>query len=414
MYNKLFTKILDSSVWLEAPHTRLVWITMLAMHDAAGFVALSCVENVALRARVSLEEAKDAIKSLEGPDKHNPNQELNGRRLVRVEGEGWIVINAEKYRAIVTSEETRRMTRERVARFRAKMNVEKESDGGSRPCNAPVTQAEAEAEKQLHPETATPLSKGEGFGLSKQTNTTDFDLRMALILKRAIQTLPPRITGIQTSKPSTWSAHIKKLRLINKLPEDSIEKVMVWYSKNIGKEFVPQAFSGEAFRKKFPQLEQAANKDLQTVVEISPQAKELASTLLMKGWPKGSGKDIPGAVQASITEYKKWLKQRHEFHKLLVSGGGGCEEKERRYLIMLGDHLKLAMPSSSAFVQEWFDDVYQQVKGWDRWSGNLKQFVFKPNSERFIKQGRDISKDYGKRWDRYTELMAKIKEVQDA
>jgi hypothetical protein len=41
MYNKLFTKILDSTIWLENDATRLVWITFLAVMDEDGFVALS-------------------------------------------------------------------------------------------------------------------------------------------------------------------------------------------------------------------------------------------------------------------------------------------------------------------------------------------------------------------------------------
>jgi hypothetical protein len=41
MYNRLFTKILDSSIWLEADTTRIVWITMLASMDEDGFAPFS-------------------------------------------------------------------------------------------------------------------------------------------------------------------------------------------------------------------------------------------------------------------------------------------------------------------------------------------------------------------------------------
>lgn len=127
MYNKLFTKILDSSVWLEADATRLVWITFLAAMDEDGFVPFSAAGNVSVRARVSLEAAEEAIAILEAPDSKNPAQEHEGRRIERVPY-GWMVLNADKYRLLVKREISREQTRMRVAKFRSARN-------------APVTQA---------------------------------------------------------------------------------------------------------------------------------------------------------------------------------------------------------------------------------------------------------------------------------
>lgn len=127
MYNKLFTKILDSSIWLETNPTRIVWITMIAAMDEQGFVSMASIHNLARRANVSLAEAEDAIRVLESPDTIQPNQEHEGRRLERVEG-GWMVLNSEKYRSMVTRAESLHRNRERVAKFRAKKKA----------CNAPV------------------------------------------------------------------------------------------------------------------------------------------------------------------------------------------------------------------------------------------------------------------------------------
>jgi len=128
MYNKLWTKILDSSIWLEPPHVRLVWITFLAMQDQDGTVALSGIGNVAARARVSEAEAEEAVRCLESPDARNPGQDHDGRRIERVPGVGWLVLNAEKYREIAKAESNRAATRDRVRRYREK-----------KACNANVT-----------------------------------------------------------------------------------------------------------------------------------------------------------------------------------------------------------------------------------------------------------------------------------
>jgi hypothetical protein len=132
MYNKLFTKILDSSIWLESDHIRLVWITFLAVMDKDGIVLLSGVGNVANRARVTEELAADAIKCLESPDKKNPDQEHEGRRIERIPGMGWTVLNAKKYQDIVRAETARMQNRERVKAFR-------ERNGSVMVCNDLVT-----------------------------------------------------------------------------------------------------------------------------------------------------------------------------------------------------------------------------------------------------------------------------------
>lgn len=118
LYNKLFTKILDSTIWLESDATRLVWITFIAAMDEDGFVALASVGNVAARARVTVKAAEAAVRALEGPDGVDPNQEHEGRRIERVPS-GWMVLNATKYRDIIRRATAREKTRERVAKHRA-------------------------------------------------------------------------------------------------------------------------------------------------------------------------------------------------------------------------------------------------------------------------------------------------------
>lgn len=131
MYNKLFTKILDSSIWLEDHATRIVWITLLAAMDQDGFAPFSTVQNLARRAGVTDEEAEHAVSVLEGPDRWKQEENDPGNRIERVPG-GFFVIKAAEYSAIVRREEMRASVRERVRRFR-------ESKSG---CNASVTESD--------------------------------------------------------------------------------------------------------------------------------------------------------------------------------------------------------------------------------------------------------------------------------
>jgi hypothetical protein len=117
MYNKLFTKILDSSIWLEPTTTRITWITLLAAMDETGYAHFSAIENLAARARVTKEEAEAAVKCFTEPDQNSENQEHGGKRIERVPG-GFLVLNAQAHRDMMNREHQKEQTRLRVARFR--------------------------------------------------------------------------------------------------------------------------------------------------------------------------------------------------------------------------------------------------------------------------------------------------------
>jgi hypothetical protein len=142
VYNKLFAKILDSSIWLESDATRIVWLMFIAVMDEQGFCQFASVANVAHRARVTLGNAEEAIHTLEAPDPNSGDSEHEGRRVERVPG-GWMVLNADKYRAIVTRATVQEQTRERVRRHRAK--------GKSAPENGPPSDGNADSNAKVTP-----------------------------------------------------------------------------------------------------------------------------------------------------------------------------------------------------------------------------------------------------------------------
>ena len=118
MYNKLFTRILFSSVWTQPYAVRIVWVTFLAAMDEDGIVHLATTRNVAALAQVTEEEAQAAVAVLEGPDPSSTNTTDEGRRVERIPG-GWVVLNAKVYREIATRDQARQRTAERVRKFRA-------------------------------------------------------------------------------------------------------------------------------------------------------------------------------------------------------------------------------------------------------------------------------------------------------
>ncbi len=95
-YSKLFSSIVTSSIWCEDNATRIVWIAMLAMCDANGFVA-GGIPGFASLARVTREEMEYAIERLTAPDPDSRTPDNLGKRIEVVQG-GWQILNYANYR----------------------------------------------------------------------------------------------------------------------------------------------------------------------------------------------------------------------------------------------------------------------------------------------------------------------------
>jgi len=117
-WTPLFSSIVVSTIWGEAPHVKIVWITLLALKNRSGFVAGS-VPGLARLAVVSTEQCRDALRVLEAPDKDSKNHENDGRRIESVEG-GWVVLGHERFQKLMKDVSTKISNAKRQAKFRAR------------------------------------------------------------------------------------------------------------------------------------------------------------------------------------------------------------------------------------------------------------------------------------------------------
>lgn len=228
MYNKLFTKILDSSIWLESTSTRLVWLTMIAAMDENGFTQFASVANLSHRARVSPEEAQAAVDCLEAPDPNSSDPDNEGRRIEKVPG-GWMVLNAGKYRDLVKRSLIQEQTRQRVAAFRSK-----------KACNAGVTLGNANLESVTHmkrsvtPSEADTATTTDPEATAVPPNNPSPSLAAPKDTKKSTPKSPKtpemlRLGAIFNQRESTrWSERALKLhKQLTPIPEDemlSVEK----------------------------------------------------------------------------------------------------------------------------------------------------------------------------------------------
>lgn len=131
----LDAEMLSSSVWSEAAHVRLVWITLLILCDTEGYVG-AAVPGIARAAGVPLEQAVEAIEKLQQPDPYSRTKAHEGRRL-EVSERGFRVLNFIEHLDRLSAERTRsrervRMHRKRKALKQANTNTDEQIRSGSR------------------------------------------------------------------------------------------------------------------------------------------------------------------------------------------------------------------------------------------------------------------------------------------
>lgn len=176
-FAKLWSTILDSSVWEEDFPTRIVWITLLAMADQDGMVA-AVEDAIARRARVSMRECRHALHVFQSPDRKSSNEANEGRRVEKVPG-GWLILNYPLYRDKQDAAKERELTRERVRRYRERKKTATDVTPVT-PLpnvtvtlrNAPLRQAdadtEADTEANTKSTTTTPKARATRAGWVQQ------------------------------------------------------------------------------------------------------------------------------------------------------------------------------------------------------------------------------------------------------
>ena len=101
----IWSMIVDSSLWDEPYHVRLLFITMLALKDADNIVRYDGY-LLGKKAHVTPEECLEAMGVLSSPDTKRQafecleKQEFDGRRIEKVDG-GWLILNGPKYRSMI-------------------------------------------------------------------------------------------------------------------------------------------------------------------------------------------------------------------------------------------------------------------------------------------------------------------------
>lgn len=118
-WTPLWSGIVESSLWEESGDVVKVFMTLLARKDADHVCRLTAYKIHKL-CNIDELEVLDILKVLASPDKRRKEQqEFEGRRIKAVE-DGWLILNGEKYRRMISDEMRKARLRRAQANFRAK------------------------------------------------------------------------------------------------------------------------------------------------------------------------------------------------------------------------------------------------------------------------------------------------------
>ena len=217
--------------------------------------------------------------------------------------------------------------------------------------------------------------------------------------KPVVNKMALRLRGILASKlksKASWSESVwaNEFRmLIKSTSEARVNAALDWYDKHCdGKDpFVVKSAKG--FRKHFEEiLEPKVAKNIDQI-NVSPEASAIAEKVLRdRNWPYSSLANLPAAVQATIDGYvplktnlKDWLATNE---KTVRAGLVGFVRMVQSRLSCRG-----CRPVET-FCLDWFKTIHNEIKGWDRWSGDFSRFVFRKDVDLVNKFGAGLSFSY--------------------
>ncbi len=116
---------MKSSLWDEPDWLVKIFVTMLALKDS-DHIYRGNAYQLSRESRKSETEVLEALKILASPDTRRVEQQaFEGRRIKAVD-DGWLVLNGELYRGMVSDEMKKARNRRAQAKFREKQRLAKQ------------------------------------------------------------------------------------------------------------------------------------------------------------------------------------------------------------------------------------------------------------------------------------------------
>ncbi len=199
-----------------------------------------------------------------------------------------------------------------------------------------------------------------------------------------------------------WADEFRRIRTVDGIEDQRVERVLGWYLENIRSKFCPLAFSAESFRRKFLNIEACYERTAGPNVIISPEAKAVTNKILRLRWPSTTKDQLEKSVQVCLDAYKEFVASLRIVmtDTPMLKGEQGVRitaktsPDDDKKTIAFVKHLRQKLPAPARFVEVWFNETNKRIINWDGYDGDLRRFEIVVNDKRFLKYGRDIASSY--------------------
>jgi len=173
----------DSSLMSEPVHVRFVFMMMVAIADEEHVVDIP-VPQLARKMNLSIEDLSEALDRLSQPDDNSRTPTDDGRRIAKLDGFGWLIVNRESYSKLATMKATRKA---KSAQNKANYKRRKAAASGTPWTDLPSDSEAAEENLGVMPEDFWTWKEGKGEApeedshrtLSLQNESSSFSLIQA-------------------------------------------------------------------------------------------------------------------------------------------------------------------------------------------------------------------------------------------
>lgn len=207
----------------------------------------------------------------------------------------------------------------------------------------------------------------------------EVDTKRATILREGLKSKSIGLARGWSKK--TWAKEFRFLRIA--YPDCDLDSILNWYLANIGKEYIPQAFSAKSFRLKFNKIiaaKERADRDNPNVV-ITDKAEKIYQSISHLNWPSGTGDELRQAVQITLTTYQNTLNTLAGILERIPEKVNGARNPLHKLVTYISDGL----PTSSTFVTNWVRDLHSVASHFkNNWKGKFIKSAPKKSTDRSI------------------------------
>ncbi len=210
-----------------------------------------------------------------------------------------------------------------------------------------------------------------------------------------------------------WKTNFTKL--VQEEGVAKVKEVLDWFLTVIGNEFIPEAYSGETFYKKFDKLVIAMNKSkvaIETELPISPEGKEILAKLTNKtNFP--NNKELQQAIEKSILTFSEFRDRFYRLKKVTPEKIKVDERRSRSNTLhwVIQEVEGTWRLTATSFLSMWFEKVYKRLSGWEDAGWDLSKEVFNIDHKRFLNMGKNLMEELGSNVSAWQDFINSIKSI---